>query len=85
MNRCPTGPGPHVKNLDAPAISGLPAARTDQISRVSDHQAVSSSNEAVSWQLYRDHGHAPSPQSQSAFWIYEAANPAKMCVLLINV
>ena len=28
--------------------------------------------------------HAPLPQSRSAFWIYEAAGPAKMCVLLYN-
>ena len=49
----------------------LPTTRTDQVGRVnSDYQAGSSSNKAKL--LYGDHGHTPSPQSRSAFWIYEA-------------
>ena len=54
------------QNLDASAISRLPAARTDQINQVnSDYEAVFSSNKAVPQQLYRDHGHTHTPSLQS--------------------
>ena len=67
--------------MDQPYLgSSLP--EPDQINRVnSDYQAVTSLNEAMPWQLYGDHGHAPSLQSWKAFWIYEAAGPAKVCPL----
>ena len=70
----PEWSGTSCQNLDASAISALPAARTEQISRVnSDYQAVSSLTKAIPRQLYGDHGHAESLQSRSAFWMYEAA------------
>ena len=55
-------------------VAGLPAATTDRMGRVnSAYQARFLFKRAAG-----DHGPAPSPQSQSAFWIYESAGWAKM-------